>query len=82
MKTSFFQKEIKNKTTKHNEDKKFNFYLKSLIIVFILSTLFLTHLYSNVSKIIYEKTDNIEDYVSVFKESNAYDLLFSSLENE
>ena len=82
MKISFFQKEIKNKTTSQNEDKKFNFYLKTLIIVFILSTLFLTHLYSNVSKIIYEKTDNIEDYVSVFKESNAYDLLFSSLENE
>ena len=82
MKTSFFQKEIKNQTTKQNENKKFNFYLKTLIIVFILSTLFLTHFYSYVSKIIYEKTDNIEDYVSVFKESNAYDLLFSSLENE
>ena len=73
MKTLFYQREKK-------EDKSIKKYLEVLILVFTLTVITVILALTNFDSRAREENINTEDYVSVFKESELYDILFENRE--
>ena len=68
-----------NKKAPKCDGNKLKFYFKSLLITFSVTAVLSFLLISNIDKNI-NKKQNLNDYVSVFKESDLYEILFT--ENE
>lgn len=73
MKISFYQREKK-------EEKSIKKYLEVLILVFTLTVITVILALTNFDSRAREENINTEDYVSVFKESELYDILFKNRE--
>ena len=73
MKISFYQREKK-------EEKSIKKYLEVLILVFTLTVITVILALTNFDSRAREENINTEDYVSVFKESELYDILFENRE--
>jgi len=73
MKISFYQREKK-------EEKSIKKYLEVLILVFTLTVITVILALTNFDSKAREENINTEDYVSVFKESELYDILFENRE--
>lgn len=73
MKISFYQREKK-------EEKSIKKYFEVLILVFTLTVITVILALSNLDNSAREENINTEDYVSVFKESEIYDILFENRE--
>lgn len=73
MKILFYQREKK-------EDKSIKKYLEVLILVFTLTVITVILALTNFDSRAREENINTEDYVSVFKESELYDILFENRE--
>ncbi|MBQ4511283.1 MAG: hypothetical protein II984_11210 [Clostridia bacterium] len=68
-----------NKKAPKCDGNKLKFYFKSLLITFSVTAVLSFLLISNIDKNM-NKKQNLNDYVSVFKESDLYEILFT--ENE
>ncbi len=83
MKISFIEKtEVNSSSTKEaskTDDKKLKTYFKTLLTVFSVTVLIALIFISKADEK-FIKNKNSKDYVSVFKESDLYEILF--IENE
>lgn len=64
------------------EDKKFKKYFEVLLLVFTLTLITVILALSRINEKIDAENDISKDYVSVFKESELYEILFSSINEQ